>query len=576
MVFSDNVPVEQEVALKRCAAERGLLVMGPDCGTAVVGGLGLGFANVVAARPGRASSPPRAPAASSCSRCSTTPASASPRRSASAAATCPPRSAASPPARRCAGSTPTPRSSCRAGLQAAGRRGRRRDHGVRRVAGHAGRARAARRPAARTSPPRPRRCCARLGRDVPAWPVRGSARRRAGGPASLHGLFVGGTHWRSEAADARRPPLARRRTRATRSSTSATTPTPTGRAHPMIDPTLRLEHLARVAADPRHRRCSCSTSCSATAPSPTRPRSLAPGDRAASASRWWSRSSAPPHDPQGLDRQVARAGRGRRRGPPVQRRRHPPRPRAAGRHADEHRPPRVVTVGADLLADAVAAQAVDVTRVDWRPPMPGTEADLATVAADPLRADANARALARDARRAGDARRRRPGLARCSASSPASSCTPARRSPGTAPPARSAGALMGGAALEGLVDDPEDAVALFEAGTARLARAVPPPRARSARWPAWSPRACGCSCSRTPPPGARTHCSLNEGLGKVLRYGAYSPEVLTRLRWMGDVLGPLLQTRRRAAAGPVDVTGDPRPRCCRWATRPTTATAPAP
>ncbi len=50
MVFSDNVRVAQEVALKRIAAERGLLVMGPDCGTAVVGGLGLGFANV--AEPG--------------------------------------------------------------------------------------------------------------------------------------------------------------------------------------------------------------------------------------------------------------------------------------------------------------------------------------------------------------------------------------------------------------------------------------------------------------------------------------------------------------------------------------------
>jgi FdrA protein len=50
MVFSDNVPVEQEVLLKDRAAERGLLVMGPDCGTAVVAGVGLGFANVV--RPG--------------------------------------------------------------------------------------------------------------------------------------------------------------------------------------------------------------------------------------------------------------------------------------------------------------------------------------------------------------------------------------------------------------------------------------------------------------------------------------------------------------------------------------------
>ena len=50
MVFSDNVPVEQEVALKTRAAETGALLMGPDCGTAVVGGVGLGFANVV--RPG--------------------------------------------------------------------------------------------------------------------------------------------------------------------------------------------------------------------------------------------------------------------------------------------------------------------------------------------------------------------------------------------------------------------------------------------------------------------------------------------------------------------------------------------
>ncbi len=50
MVFSDNVPLEQEVALKRYAASTGVLVMGPDCGTAVIGGVGLGFANVV--RPG--------------------------------------------------------------------------------------------------------------------------------------------------------------------------------------------------------------------------------------------------------------------------------------------------------------------------------------------------------------------------------------------------------------------------------------------------------------------------------------------------------------------------------------------
>ena len=47
MIFSDNVPIEQEVALKRIAADRDLLVMGPDCGTAMVDGIGLGFANTV-------------------------------------------------------------------------------------------------------------------------------------------------------------------------------------------------------------------------------------------------------------------------------------------------------------------------------------------------------------------------------------------------------------------------------------------------------------------------------------------------------------------------------------------------
>jgi FdrA protein len=49
-LFSDHVPLDEEVALKRAARQRGLLVLGPDCGTAVVAGTGLGFANRV--RPG--------------------------------------------------------------------------------------------------------------------------------------------------------------------------------------------------------------------------------------------------------------------------------------------------------------------------------------------------------------------------------------------------------------------------------------------------------------------------------------------------------------------------------------------
>lgn len=50
MIFSDNVSVADEVALKEYARELGLLCMGPDCGTSAIGGIPLGFANV--ARPG--------------------------------------------------------------------------------------------------------------------------------------------------------------------------------------------------------------------------------------------------------------------------------------------------------------------------------------------------------------------------------------------------------------------------------------------------------------------------------------------------------------------------------------------
>lgn len=47
IVFSDNVSVDHEISLKQRAAEAGVLVMGPDCGTVVLDGAGLGFANVL-------------------------------------------------------------------------------------------------------------------------------------------------------------------------------------------------------------------------------------------------------------------------------------------------------------------------------------------------------------------------------------------------------------------------------------------------------------------------------------------------------------------------------------------------
>jgi hypothetical protein len=215
-------------------------------------------------------------------------------------------------------------------------------------------------------------------------------------------------------------------------------------------------------------------------------------------------------------------------------------------------PGTVVSAGAELLAAAVEEQAVPVGRVDWRPPMPGTADDLAVVAADPLRADANRRAveavLGVQAVLVGVA--------------PASEVLGLERGQflHAGPPlewARASGpmrgALMGAAAFEGLVDDPEDAAALFADGSTV---SIEPCHHRSTVGPmagVVSP-SMWMFVLEDPTSGRRTHCSLNEGLGKVLRYGAYSAEVLDRLRWMRDVLGPLLADAV-AAADPVDVTG---------------------
>jgi hypothetical protein len=216
------------------------------------------------------------------------------------------------------------------------------------------------------------------------------------------------------------------------------------------------------------------------------------------------------------------------------------------------REPRVAAAGAGILADAIASQAVQVTRVDWQPPMPGTTDDLAVVAADPLRAGANARAVDAflDVRAElvdvlpasellglgpGDFLHAGPPITWSRASGPMR------------------GALMGAAALEGVVDDPEAAAALFAAGSQVT---LSPCHGAGAV----GPMAGVVSASmwmfvlENPATGDRTCCSLNEGLGKVLRYGAYGPEVLERLRWMSKVLGPLLQAAVRAN-GPVDVTG---------------------
>ncbi len=226
------------------------------------------------------------------------------------------------------------------------------------------------------------------------------------------------------------------------------------------------------------------------------------------------------------------------------------RPPAAGPRRFTGAAPAIITAGVGLFAEAVAAQGARLTEVDWRPPMAGTEADLARVMADPRRRPANDQALSRIVGTEAQLVDVLPAGATLGLSP--------RDFLHAGPPiewARAAGplrgALMGAAALEGVVADPEQAEALFESGSGYT---LDPCHAHSAV----GPMAGLVSASmwvfvvEDPATGRRAYCTLNEGLGKVLRYGAYSAEVLSRLRWMSEVLAPLLQTAVRRH-GPVDL-----------------------
>lgn len=211
--------------------------------------------------------------------------------------------------------------------------------------------------------------------------------------------------------------------------------------------------------------------------------------------------------------------------------------------------PVVATAGIAVLDDALRAQAVRTVRVDWRPPVPGTPPDIAAVLADPRREDANATAVGR-------LTGARPFL---------SGVRPARDvlglEPGTflhaGPPITwerasgpMRGALIGAALFEGLAATPDEAENLFATGRADLrpchGQGAVGPMAGVVSPSMWM------LCVEETAYGGRAYCSLNEGLGKVLRYGAYAPEVIDRLRWMAGVLGPVLAVAVRAH-GPLDL-----------------------
>jgi len=100
------------------------------------------------------------------------------------------------------------------------------------------------------------------------------------------------------------------------------------------------------------------------------------------------------------------------------------------------------------------------------------------------------------------------------------------------------GAVIGGVIFEGLASDEQTAIAMVKRGEVEFAPChhhhVVGPMAgvTTASMPVY--------IVENKPFGLRAYSNLNEGYGKVLRYGAYSKEVLDRLRWLSDSYAPLV------------------------------------
>jgi len=112
------------------------------------------------------------------------------------------------------------------------------------------------------------------------------------------------------------------------------------------------------------------------------------------------------------------------------------------------------------------------------------------------------------------------------------------------------GAVVGALIYEGLAVDEKEATKLAASGKISYApchhhnTVGPMAGVVSASMPVW--------ILQNKKFGNYSYCTLNEGLGKVLRYGAYSDEVIKRLKWMENLLAPLLKQALKLH-GPIDL-----------------------
>jgi len=212
-------------------------------------------------------------------------------------------------------------------------------------------------------------------------------------------------------------------------------------------------------------------------------------------------------------------------------------------------PPRVVNVGLELFADTLAALRVPVVHVAWRPPAAGGPARERLARLDARReAIERANALAFDRLTGGE-----PVLVDCRPAREALEL-PARTVLHAGPPIAWArmcaplrAAVLCAIRWEGWAANDDAAEGLVRSGAVRLAPCHD--------WRAVGPMT-GIVTASMPvfvvenrAHDNRAHATINEGLGRVLRFGATDDSVLARLTWLASEAGPLLGAALRAARG---------------------------
>lgn len=216
------------------------------------------------------------------------------------------------------------------------------------------------------------------------------------------------------------------------------------------------------------------------------------------------------------------------------------------------KPVSVVSAGAHLFASELERQGVRVREIAWRPPPPGGSEALTAL----IRRVGDVR-TAND-RAAGAMQRAQPvlvGLATAGAVVPGME----KRTVLHAGPPISwndmsgplRGAVIGAAIYEGLAPSPDKAAEVARSGGLQFspchdhATVGPMAGVVTASMPVW--------VVEDKATGDRAYSTLNEGLGKVLRYGAYDEDVLAHLEWMRDVAGPVLKDVLTAVSEPIDL-----------------------